>query len=417
MSEQENAPQEEPQSQSASAENDQLPQVIEAGSLALLARAEVDVQISTAHAFPRSISAFKAEARSMVTLNEDLAASCFYKLPRGKDERGNAKLIEGPSVRLAEIVGSAWGNIRYGSRVIQIGEKSVTAQGVCHDLQKNVSATLEVQRRITNRHGKRFNDDMIGVTAAAACSIALRNAIFRVVPMAFVQELMQLAKQTAIGDAKTLASRRDRMIVHFSKMGVGIDRILRRVEVRGVDDIGLQQLEDLLGLATSIKDGDVSIDNAFPEEKPAEQVSRTATVGDQVKAAAEASKTTTAPEPGPAPTTPAPAGPATPAQPANVPPATPVAPAQPQPPASAPQVDPAAHEKEAWAKNLLDNMRAASTEADLYEMFDELQQQRAWIGETQYQKLGAEYQVNKHRVLHPEAQPPSQAPRRPGKRG
>src|SRR4051812_48501652 len=69
-------------------------------------RAEVDIQISTAKRYPRSIRNFKQQALEMATFDEETAEGCFYSLPRG------GKPIEGPSARLAEIVLSAWGNVR-----------------------------------------------------------------------------------------------------------------------------------------------------------------------------------------------------------------------------------------------------------------------------------------------------------------
>ena len=48
----------------------------------------------------------------MATIDAEVAGSCFYKLSRG------GKTIEGPSVRLAEIVASAWGNLKFGARII-----------------------------------------------------------------------------------------------------------------------------------------------------------------------------------------------------------------------------------------------------------------------------------------------------------
>src|SRR6185436_14130544 len=67
-------------------------------------RGEIDMQISTAKKWPRSIKKFKETAAEMATLDEDTAAACIYALPR------DGKTIEGPSARLAEIILSAWGN-------------------------------------------------------------------------------------------------------------------------------------------------------------------------------------------------------------------------------------------------------------------------------------------------------------------
>lgn len=237
-------------------------EIVGPSAAGILARAELDQQVSTAKAYPRSVAKFKAEALTMATLDQETAASCFYSLPRG------GKAIEGPSIRLAEIIGSAWGNLNYGARVVSIDDKFLTAQGICRDLERNVTMTSEVTRRITNKQGQRFNDDMIGVTANAACSIALRNAIFKVVPMAYAKDILAQARKVAIGDAKTLGSRRASMVDYFGKMGVESKRILWLLEKPSIEDIGLDELQVLVGLATAIKDGDTTVDEAFPAKDP-----------------------------------------------------------------------------------------------------------------------------------------------------
>src|SRR5690606_7715376 len=151
----------------------------------------VDVQISTAKRFPRSIKAFKDMAMAMATLDEETAESCFYALPRG------GKTVEGPSARLAEIVASAWGNMRIEGRPIAEDDRFVTSRGTAWDLQTNVAFAFESRRRITDKQNRRYNDDMIGVTANAATSIALRNAVFKAVPSAFWRPIYLRCREVA----------------------------------------------------------------------------------------------------------------------------------------------------------------------------------------------------------------------------
>lgn len=238
-------------------------QVTTVTALEALNKSEIDIAISTAHRFPRSILKFKNEALAMATLDEETASSCFYVLKREN------KNIEGPSVRLAEIIGSAWGNLRYGARVISIDDKFVSAQGVCHDLEKNISANVEVRRRITMKDGRRYSDDMIGVTCNAACSIALRNAIFKVVPFTYAKDIYEKAKKVAVGDTQTLSTRRQQMVSHFSKMAVTLAMILELLEKPSIEDVGLEDLATLKGIATAIKDGDSSVDEVFGKKEPA----------------------------------------------------------------------------------------------------------------------------------------------------
>jgi hypothetical protein len=238
---------------------------VDQGTIGAITRSEIESQLDAAHKYRRSIKRFLDDATTLVTFSQDIAASCIYSLPRGRDESGNKKVITGPSVRLAEMVLSAYGNMHVGARVIGAEEKEVVSQGVAWDLEKNIRVTIEKRRRITDSKGRRYNDDMITVTGNAAASIALRDAIFRVIPRAYVNAVYEAARKVAVGDATTLQEKRTKMLDGFMKLGVQKERVLARLERAGVEDISLTDIETLIGFANSIKDGSTTIDDAFPQ--------------------------------------------------------------------------------------------------------------------------------------------------------
>lgn len=231
---------------------------VEVSAAAALNKSEVEAQLDAAHRHRRSVTAFLREAGTLATLNQEIAEACIYSVPRG------GKQITGPSVRLAEICASAYGNLHIGARVVDIEEKQIVAQGVAWDLEKNLRVTMEVRRPIVNKSGKRFNDDMINTTGNAAASIALRNAIFRVVPRAYVDNLFAKVRSVAVGDAKTLSQRRQEVVDRLMKITVPQDRIFARLGKPSIDDVTLEDVELLIGLGTSIKGGETTIDEAFP---------------------------------------------------------------------------------------------------------------------------------------------------------
>ncbi|MDE2104079.1 MAG: hypothetical protein KGL39_42975 [Patescibacteria group bacterium] len=239
-----------------------VPMTVEDGTVALLNKSEIDQQIATAHRYPRSIKHFRDEAMAMVTLTDAIAQECIYALPR------DGKVIEGPSARFAEIAASAWGNCRAGARVVNEGPEFVTAQGVFHDLERNVAITYEVQRRIVDKYNKRYKPDMIGVTANAACSIALRNAILKGIPKAFWADMYAAARATVAGDVKTLANRRADALKAFQVYGVTETQILRLLHREGLHDVGLDDLVVLRGILTALRDGDTTPEQAFGDELP-----------------------------------------------------------------------------------------------------------------------------------------------------
>ena len=243
--------------------------VANAAPLELLQRAEIDMQIATAKRYPRDLVTVKKKMMSFATMDEDTAAACFYSVPR------DGKTIQGPSVRLAEIAFACYGNMRAASRVIDNDGRFLTSQSACHDLESNTLISVEVRRRITGRDGRTYSEDMQVVTGNAANSIAFRNAVFKVRPGAIVRPVYEQARMVAVGDASTLVSRRDKLIARLNGMQVTTPRILARLGKTGIDAIDLMDIEMLIGLGTALRDGDISVDEAFPNA-PAVGVTKTA---------------------------------------------------------------------------------------------------------------------------------------------
>jgi len=232
------------------------------GSLAVsLARAEVDQQIATARAMPRSITRAVKNITTLATLDEQSAEECIYALPRG------GKPIKGPSVRLAEIIASQWGNCRVGARVVHVDrfEKFVEAEGVFHDLETNTATTARVRRRISDKNGRVFNDDMIVVTGNAACAIAKRNAVLGGVPKAVWRKAYEEVEAVILGDVKTLAERRARALGAFGGFGVTPEQIFAALGVAGEDDIDLQRLGTLTAMRAGLKNGECTVEEMFPK--------------------------------------------------------------------------------------------------------------------------------------------------------
>lgn len=224
--------------------------------------AEMDAQAAIAIARPRSLKTFKDELMTMATLDEETAEECFYSMRR----QGTS--IDGPSVRLAEMAVASWGNLRAGFKINGVTDdgKHISATGYCHDMEKNSVAQVEVRRRITRKDGSVFGDDMIAVTGMAAGAIAYRNAVWKIVPKAFIKPAYRAARKTAIGDAASLTERREKVFTRLQGLSPLIteEKILAAVERPSIDDVTTDDLGFLIGLGTSIKEG-IPVEEAFPE--------------------------------------------------------------------------------------------------------------------------------------------------------
>lgn len=227
----------------------------------LLARVEIDSAIATAKSYPRDVTKFVDECIYLATIDQETAESCFYCLVRnGKDGKSE---IKGPSIRLAEIVMSCWGNIKVATRIVENDGKFITAEGICIDLQKNITVSMPVKRKITTKTGMTYSDDMQAVTGNAACSIALRNAIFRTIPKALVDRVYEAAIKFSVGDQKTIEAKRKSVFDRFNKLGIETKKILGFYGKDAIDEFGEKELIELIGVGTAIKDGMMSIDKAF----------------------------------------------------------------------------------------------------------------------------------------------------------
>jgi hypothetical protein len=232
-------------------------EVLEPTVIEQLTRSEIDIQIATAKRYPRSLQRFQKNAETLATADVEVAMSCNYRLPRG------GKQIEGGSVRLAEIVANTYGNLRCSSRVVAVEDRSIVCEGVCIDLETNNAVRVEVRRRIVDKNGKRFNDDMVNMTANAACSIAFRNAVFKVVPLAMCNKIGKAAKRVAIGNSKTLEDRKALMISKFDELGVSVEDLLEKLGKEGEADITLSDIEAMIGIYGAISGGDTSVEEQF----------------------------------------------------------------------------------------------------------------------------------------------------------
>jgi hypothetical protein len=229
-------------------------------ALTQLNAAEINQQIMTARAYPRSVTNFRRTMREMVTYDQPTALSCLYALKR------SGKVIEGPSIRFAEAAAQSWGNCRAGARIVDVGDEFITAQGFFYDLEKNMALAFEVMRRITDREGNRYGDDMIGVTGNAACSIAIRNAILRGVPRTAWNEPYQAARSLSIGKGESISTKRGEMLKAFAPLGVDKGQIFGLLGVKGIEDVTIEQMMLMAGILNAIKEGETTVEKEFAIE-------------------------------------------------------------------------------------------------------------------------------------------------------
>lgn len=224
-------------------------------------RAEYDIQISTAKNFPRELTRVKDNSIAICTLDRETAESCRYALPRG------GKTISGASVHMARIIAQQYGNLRVNSGVRMVSEKEIICEAVAFDLESNYAVKTEVRRKIVDKYGKRYNDDMVVMTGNAGNAIAYRNAVFSVVPKSIIDACYKAAQGMITGDVSDdtkLIKKRTEIIQKMKDAyKVSEDQILKAINLRSINQVKAEQIADLIAIGQAIKDGDTTVESIF----------------------------------------------------------------------------------------------------------------------------------------------------------
>jgi hypothetical protein len=232
--------------------------------------AAINSQIATAKRYPRSLQAFKQRATDMACIDEETAESCLYRRPVGMKD-GQQQYAEGMSVRMAEIVGASYGNLRVQSQIVEQTERFVRARGTAIDLESNFASSSEVIESTVKKDGRPYDERMRIVIAKSALAKARRDATFSVVPRALAKPVETAVRKLLMGDTETLTKRREKVVAWIGKLGIDPKRVYAALGIKGESDLGMEQLEALTGIRTAIRDNEVTLDEAFPDPKVVEQ--------------------------------------------------------------------------------------------------------------------------------------------------
>ena len=232
-----------------------------------MVRAEIDTQIATARAYPRDLEKFEESAQGLIERHMAMAKKpdegLNYAIPRG------GKMIQGPNARFAEIAAYSYGNLRISRDLVSEENKYVICESICHDLQTNNAERVRVRRRITNRDGVRFDDDMIGVTTNAGASIARRNAVLVVIPKALWWPLYQRALKLAGGETKKEVNENVKKVLeYFAGLKVSEAQVFSVIGIKNPSQMTPEHIATLRGIASAIANGETTVHAAFKMEEP-----------------------------------------------------------------------------------------------------------------------------------------------------
>jgi hypothetical protein len=235
------------------------------------AMAEIQSAMVIAKRFPRDEAA--AYARIMRSCQRPtLAEAALYSYPKG------GTTVTGPSIRLAEAMAQAWGNMDFG--IIELDQRNGESemQAYAWDLETNCRQTKVFQvkherhskDRVTSAKVVTKLDDPRDIYEATANQGArrLRACILGVIPGDVVDAAVAQCEQTMKGESKEpLTDRTRKMVAAFAEHGVTPAMIEKRLGHKS-DSVSETELVSLRKVYRSIVDGMAGVEQFFPQTAP-----------------------------------------------------------------------------------------------------------------------------------------------------
>jgi len=197
-----------------------------------------------------------------------LAESAIYTYSRG----GNN--ISGPSIRLAEAMAQAWGNLSFGIRELEQSSGESTVQAYCWDMETNVRREMTFQVahiRKTRTNTYKIEDPRdIYEHVANQGARRLRACILAVLPGDVTEAAVNQCDETMKAQADTSPASIQKMLDAFAQFGVTKEQIEKRIQ-RRVDAIQPAQVVALRKIHNSLKDGMSNPADWFEQAEQPEQ--------------------------------------------------------------------------------------------------------------------------------------------------
>ena len=185
--------------------------------------------------------------------NPGLAESALYSYKRG------GTLVEGPSIRMAELMVRRWKNLRTGFNVLETRDTESIVQVYAWDLEANISEekTFTVKHwRDTKNGGYQLTDarDIRELISNQAARMK-RECILALIPMDIREDARAEVLKTLVGgSSEPLEVRVKKMLAGFEKIDVSapmIEQLLGH-SIKGITDVELVRLRNVY---KGLKDG------------------------------------------------------------------------------------------------------------------------------------------------------------------
>lgn len=210
-----------------------------------------------------------------------LAQVSVYQYARGGSD------ITGLSIRAAEAMAMAWGNMDFGLRELEQVPGESTVEAFAWDLETNVrrSITFRVQHYRDTKRGRVKLEDSRDIYEMVANqgSRRVRACILAVIPRDIQEAVMDQVENTMRASFDITPEYLKKWLSAFEKFGVTKEQIEARIQ-RRIDTITPAQMTGLVNIYNSLKDGIGTVADFFEVQQ--QNTQKAMTLADKAKAAA-----------------------------------------------------------------------------------------------------------------------------------
>jgi len=200
---------------------------------------------------------------------QKVAESAIYAYPKGKGEK--ATIVEGASIRLAEVIAQNWGNIKFGWTELSRDNDESEIKVFAWDIENNIDSSRTVRiKHVRYAYGKntplKSPRDIYEIVAADA-SKRLRACLLAIVPADIVEEAMIECVKTLKATANISPENIKKLVEEFSKYDVTKQMIIDKIG-RNLDSMQPAQVVHLRKIYASLKDGMSAAADWFAVDEP-----------------------------------------------------------------------------------------------------------------------------------------------------
>lgn len=194
--------------------------------------AQVQAQMMIAARFPR-VRTQVIDEITAACASVKLAEKASYSFSRAGSS------VEGPTIRLAEMIAQCWGHLEFGTKILEQNSKTAVCLAYARDYQKNTSVqkefTVSLSRTKKTKEGGYLTIPLetprdISEAIGSQASRFERTCILKLIPADVVEHAIEQCDETLKNKVKITEDTLKKLIEAFEKYGVTRSMIEEKIQ-------------------------------------------------------------------------------------------------------------------------------------------------------------------------------------------